>query len=278
MGLFDWLTGKRDYGDLGAAPPQVQAPSLLPPGPAPAPMAAPQPAFGIESAIDLMRGLPFDENPELVLRVLRKTLRSTGVSVEQIIASAIAREEALTAEGSAQVAAIEQLEQQIAARRAEIDRLAAALSETKNARDRLQHAMENETKVAPLPPDVVLQIREEVKAEAAAAARAESAPPPPVSAQASATPPPVATTNGPSGHVPPAPKSMPPPLPRSAAMPPLPSKPPPMKPSKSVPPKGSPRSVRPPAVAIARAEADVPSLVDDEPQTSTHDAPNSQKK
>ena len=269
MSLFDWLRGKQQGGDFDA-PAIAPAPSLLPP----AVMSPPPPAYSIENAIDLMRSLPFDENPELVLRVLRKTLRSTGVSVEQIIEAAKSREQALTVEGSAQVAAIEQLEQQIVARRAEIDRLAATLNETKSARERLQRAMENETKVAPLPPDVVLQIREEVKAEKEAAARAESTAPPPV------TP----ATQASASQIPTAPKSMPPPLPKSVA-PPLPSKPSPSKPapasSKPAPTSRGPRSVRPPAVAASRVDAAVPSLVadDGEEQTDNLQEPrNGQKK
>lgn len=263
MSLFDWLRGKQQHqaGDF-EAPGFAPAPSLLP---APPVMSPTPPAYGIENAIDLMRSLPFDENPELVLRVLRKTLRSTGVSVEQIVQAARSREQALSAEGNAQLQAIEQLEQQIVARRAEIDRLAATLNETKSARERLERAMESETKVAPLPPDVVLAIREEVKAEAAAAARAESTRPPPV----------VAPTHAPSSQVPPPPKSMPPPLPKSVA-PPLPSSKP--SPSKPAPPSRAPRSVRPPAVAVARADAAVPSLVDSgDEQTDTHDSPNGKK-
>lgn len=264
MSLFDWLTGKREAVDFdapSAAPAQAPAPSLLPPHMGT--MNAAPPGYSIENAIDLMRSLPFDENPELVLRVLRKTLRSTGVSVEQIIEGAKAREQAVTAEGAAQQAAIEQLEQQIVARRAEIERLAATLNETKRARERLEHAMENETKVAPLPPDVVLQIR----AEAAAAAQSESAPPPPA----------VRSPHAPTSQAPPAPKSLPPPLPKSVAPPlPLPSKPPPAKPLS----RGAPRSVRPPAVAVSRADAAVPSLVtnDADEATDNRDAPNGHKK
>ena len=264
MSLFDWLRGKQQGGDFDA-PGIAPAPSLLPPAVMSPP---PPPAYSIENAIDLMRSLPFDENPELVLRVLRKTLRSTGVSVEQIIDAARSREQALTAEGSAQVAAIEQLEQQIVARRAEIERLAASLNETKSARERLQRAMENETKVAPLPPDVVLQIREEVKAEKEAAARAESTAPPPIAA----------ATHAPAGQVPPAPKSMPPPLPKSVA-PPLPSSRP--SPSKPAPQSRAPRSVRPPAVAASRADAAVPSLVADDGDEQTdnlQEPPNGRKK
>ncbi len=255
MSFFDWLQGKNKYSNLDAPSPSLLAAHTT---------SASPPAYGIENAIELMRGLPFDDNPELVLRVLRKTLRSTGVGVEQIVEAAKSREQALTAEGSAQVAAIEQLEQQIAARRAEIERLAATLNETKSARQRLEHAMESETKVAPLPPDVLLQIREEVKAEAAATARSESAPPPPV-----------ASTRASASQVPPAPRSSPPPLPKSVA-PPLHSRPPPVKPA---PPAAARPSVRPETLVAARADTAVPSLVDDadEQTDKRSDVPDAHK-
>ncbi|MGH7281803.1 MAG: hypothetical protein ACRELY_09795, partial [Polyangiaceae bacterium] len=126
MSLFDWLRGRNDHHDLDT-PSAVQPPSLLP---GPGRTNVSPLAFGIENAIDLMRSLPFDENPELVLRVLRKTLRSTGVSVEQIIEAAKAREHALSSDASEQQAAIAQLEQQIVTRRAAIERLGTAHHET----------------------------------------------------------------------------------------------------------------------------------------------------
>jgi hypothetical protein len=254
MSLFDWLRGKRDYQDLEASS-AAQQPSLQP---GQVRMSAPPSGYGIENAIELMRSLPFDENPELVLRVLRKTLRSTGVSVEQIVEAAKAREHALSSDATEQHAAIEQLEQQIVLRRATIERLGATHHETKSARERLERAIEAETKVVPVPPEVL-----QMQAEAAAARRS-----------ASAAPPPVEHMRAPASQVPPAPKSSAPALPKSVA-PPLPSRPPPVKPP---PPPGAPRSVRPQPLAVLHDDAAVPSLADDDEQTDNQlDAPSGHK-
>ena len=41
--------------------------------------------YGIAEAVRLMRGLPVDQNVELVVRVIRNTLESTGVQLSSII-------------------------------------------------------------------------------------------------------------------------------------------------------------------------------------------------
>jgi len=158
MGLLDWLWGTNPNGSGAGssiqARPSVPAPPLNAPGGASvapaAPSVAPSAAYGIESAIDLMRTLPFDENPDLVLRVVRKTLRSIGVSVEDIIDSASLRETALMADAAKHRGVIEQLEQEIAARRTSIDHIERELAETQGVRQRLEDAVENETKVGPM--------------------------------------------------------------------------------------------------------------------------------
>jgi len=44
--------------------------------------------FGINAAIQLMRSLPVDQNPELVVTVIKTTLESLRVKVPDIIADA----------------------------------------------------------------------------------------------------------------------------------------------------------------------------------------------
>jgi hypothetical protein len=97
-----------------------------------------------------MRALPVGDNPELVLRVVRKTLRSFGVSVEDIIGAAKDRETKLSATLAQDRASIEQLERHIAGRRANIERTSEQLSETRDVRELLQNALEVETKIGPL--------------------------------------------------------------------------------------------------------------------------------
>ena len=48
----------------------------------------PRPSYGINQAIELMRLLPVDQNPELVVQVIKGTLESMKVKVSEIIADA----------------------------------------------------------------------------------------------------------------------------------------------------------------------------------------------
>lgn len=138
-----------------------------------------RPVFSIQTAIELMRTLPIDENPDLVLRVLRKTLRSTGVEVEEVIKSALNQEDAILGGIATDRAAIELLEQQIGVRKTNITRLEGELEETREVRGRLEEAMRSETKVGPvIPPEVMLQIQAEARKKDAATSTAKPVAPP----------------------------------------------------------------------------------------------------
>jgi hypothetical protein len=109
------------------------APPVLPP-------ARTSPRYGIDEAIRLMRTLPVDDNPDLVVRVIKRTLESLSVKVPEIIEDAAKRQESLRAKISEHQAAIVQLEREIDARRFDIGRLEDELSETTQVRERLQLA------------------------------------------------------------------------------------------------------------------------------------------
>jgi hypothetical protein len=149
----------------------LQHPPVAPPdAPAPAPAqqqhphaAAPEarvppatpskhgPSYGIDDAIKLMRTLPVDDNVDLVVRVMKKTLESLAVRVPDIIDDATRRQDALRAKVGEHQGAIVQLEREIEARRQEIARLEDALAETTTVRERLQLAEATPT-VASTPP------------------------------------------------------------------------------------------------------------------------------
>lgn len=148
-----------------------------PPPPKPAP--PPPPAFGIDKAIVLMRALPLDDDPDLVLRVVRKTLRSTGVSVEEIIDSAKKREQELVSSNEADRASITRLEGEIAELRSRIDRVTKQLAETTDVRKRLQEAVQSESKIGPLVMPVGPAAPEPPAPLPLSAAPKPSAPPPP---------------------------------------------------------------------------------------------------
>jgi hypothetical protein len=182
-----------------------------------APAAVPT-SYGIQRAIELMRALPLDDDPALVLRVVRKTLRSTGVSLEEIVSTARERETAIVKGIESDRAAIEQLEIQIATRRANITRLEGDLEETRDVRARIQEALESETKIGgSLTPDEVMRIR----AEAAEKSRAPKPPKRDV---------PAPPSSDPAGAAKPTPTAPPVPVAKKFA-PVLPSKPPPKVPS-----------------------------------------------
>jgi len=121
----------------GGGAPQLEAggkpPPVLPP-------ARTQPRYGIDEAIRLMRTLPVDDNVDLVVRVIKRTLESLSVKVPDIIEDAGKRQDQLRAKISEHQAAIVQLEREIDARRFDIGRLEDELAETTQVRERLQLA------------------------------------------------------------------------------------------------------------------------------------------
>jgi hypothetical protein len=96
--------------------------------------------YGIAEAIQLMRSLPIDQNVDLVVRVIRATLASLNVRVQDIIDDAT-RKEKSTQDGIAALhAKVADLEKELETRRAEITALEADLKETTSVKERLQLA------------------------------------------------------------------------------------------------------------------------------------------
>lgn len=160
MAFWNWLRGGNQRSDGGAQAPGRAAP-----------------IYSIETAIELMRSLPVDDNPALVLRVVRKTLRSFGVSIEEIIRAATNRESDLSGAIVQDRAAIEQLERDIAVRKASIDKTTAQLDETRIVRERLQDALQTETKIqTAFPQEEIASLQAEARqVQAAADEKAPSA-------------------------------------------------------------------------------------------------------
>jgi hypothetical protein len=96
--------------------------------------------YGINAAIQLMRSLPVDQNPELVVTVIKTTLESLRVKVPDIIADATRKQADL--EGRVQTLSkeIADFEREIAQRREEIARLEADHKETSSVKARLEMA------------------------------------------------------------------------------------------------------------------------------------------
>lgn len=107
--------------------------------------------YGIQDAIDLMRKLPAD-NKEIVVSVVKQTLESTHISVEDIIADATDKESRLLNKNAQLETEIKQLQQQIADRKSQIASLLEDHKETVSVRERLELAINlDKPKPAPKP-------------------------------------------------------------------------------------------------------------------------------
>jgi hypothetical protein len=100
----------------------------------------PRPHYGIDQAIQLMRALPVDQNPELVVAVIKTTLESLRVKVVDIIADADRKTKDLEERTANLKRAIADFEKEIETRREEIGRLEADHKETTGVRARLELA------------------------------------------------------------------------------------------------------------------------------------------
>ena len=134
-------------------PPAAKVPPALPPA------TAVRPTYGIAQANQLMATLPLEENAELVVRVIRKTLESVGVHVSQLVSEATSREADLLAASEKRRATIAELERRIEDEKREIAVLEAALAETARTREWLELSEAKKTQARPafgapaLPPD-----------------------------------------------------------------------------------------------------------------------------
>jgi uncharacterized small protein (DUF1192 family) len=107
--------------------------------------------YGIDEAIRLMRRLPADQNVDLIVKVVKKTLESLNVKLGDILADATQKQQALGARIGGLQEEIAELEKQIAVRKEEIARLEGELSETTAVKERL--ALAEMASKAPPPPD-----------------------------------------------------------------------------------------------------------------------------
>jgi prophage DNA circulation protein len=101
--------------------------------------AAPR-SYGIQEAIQLMRSLPVDQNAELVVRVVRATLGSVNVRVQDIVEDASRKQHAIQDSIASLQGQIADLEKQLEAKRREIASLEAELKETTGVKEKLQQS------------------------------------------------------------------------------------------------------------------------------------------
>jgi predicted nucleic acid-binding Zn-ribbon protein len=106
----------------------------------PAAAITPPKRYGIERAIQLMRSLPTEQNPELVAMVITSTLESLEMNVSDIIEDARSRQADLEARIGTIKAKNSALEKEIELGVDEIVKLEATLAETLNVKERLELA------------------------------------------------------------------------------------------------------------------------------------------
>ena len=122
--------------------PHVHPPTPRPPG-------GTRP-YGIADLILLMKSIPTDRHPELVLRVVRTTLESLGVRPDDIVEDALKHETAVRDRIAAIEGEIDGMVQEIERRRGFIAELKTGMAELVYARERWQSA---EQGLAPAPDD-----------------------------------------------------------------------------------------------------------------------------
>lgn len=157
MGLFSRTSQPNENSELlddGALPNSADlAGNYFEPEPlAPQPKATPRRnlSYGIEDAISLMRKLPSD-NMEVVVAVVKQTLESTNINVDDIIADANDKEDRLLKKNTQLENEIKDLQQQIADRNKQIAGLLEDHKETVSVRERLQLANELDARTRPKP-------------------------------------------------------------------------------------------------------------------------------
>jgi hypothetical protein len=114
-------------------------------------------SYGISDFIHLMRSLPLDQNTDLVVRVIRTTLESVNVHTKSLIDDAARHQEKLSGQIGTMQGKILELTKQIDVFRQETARLEVELTETRNAKERLESAEKAATNAPvsasnPLPP------------------------------------------------------------------------------------------------------------------------------
>jgi hypothetical protein len=97
-------------------------------------------SYGVTDLIRLLKTIPVDQHPDLVVRVVKTTLESVGVQSSHVIEDALRHESAINERIAAIEKEIEGLAGEIQLRREQIAQLHMELSETTYAKERLQNA------------------------------------------------------------------------------------------------------------------------------------------
>jgi hypothetical protein len=145
MSIFAKKQDSREEADLPRAAELVALPSSAAP-------TISRGVYSIADAIHLMRSLPVDQNADLVVRVVRATLASVNVKVQDIIEDAARKEKSIQDGIAVLHGKVKELEKELEGKRREITVLETELKETTNVKERLQLAERTATVTPPAIP------------------------------------------------------------------------------------------------------------------------------
>ncbi len=97
-------------------------------------------AYGVGDLIRLLKSIPIDHHPELVVQVIKTTLESVGVQSSAVIEDALAQENGMRDAIEMLESQIVVLSQEVEARQHQIAQLQVEMRETMHARSLLSNA------------------------------------------------------------------------------------------------------------------------------------------
>lgn len=117
----------------------------------PALQAHPRAKYGIDDAVQLMRTLPLEQQPDLVVQVVKNTLASMNVNLKDVLRDGAAKHEAISTKLAGLKANIAELEEQIRLKNVQVEAAEAELLELDGVIERLEGAVgEHEPTIVPL--------------------------------------------------------------------------------------------------------------------------------
>jgi hypothetical protein len=96
--------------------------------------------YGIDDTVQLMRTLPVDQHPDLVVRVVKSTLASMNVKLTDILRDAAAKHQLAVNRIGQLKTNVAELEEQLRARKQEVESAEADLAELTQVTERLEAA------------------------------------------------------------------------------------------------------------------------------------------
>jgi hypothetical protein len=139
------------FGKKADAPPTVPPPLAQQPRPPTDEPRAHGRSYGVADLIQLMKSIPIDHQPDLVVQVVKSTLKSVGVHVPDIIEDAMRHEGQLKDRIAGVEGEIQALSEEIDRRKELIVQLQADMADLTYAKERWQDATSTASSPPPEP-------------------------------------------------------------------------------------------------------------------------------